>query len=1227
MTRCPSDEELRHLLADRLAGPDAAALEAHVEGCAACQQALERLTAAGAATLPPATGAGFPPSLVVPLPASPDRPLAPPAVPGYEVRGELGRGGMGVVYQARQTRADRLVALKMVLAGGHADQKELARFRSEAEAAARLAHPNVAQVYEVGEHGGLPFFSMEFCPGGSLAQKLAGIPLPPRQAAELVETLARAVHAAHAAGVVHRDLKPGNVLLAADGTPKVTDFGLAKRLDGVGQTATGAVLGTPSYMAPEQAAGKKEVGPAADVWALGAILYECLTGRPPFKGPTPLDTVLQVLNDEPVPPRRLQPGVPRDLETVCLKCLQKEPGKRYASAAELADDLARFQAGEAVRARPVGPAGRLWRVCRRNPVVAGLMAVLALYLVGAAVAGIGFGLHSASLAEKAGQARADAEGQAEKARQAQADAERQAEESRRLLVRRSVAEGERLAGEGDVCAGLAWLAEALDLDRGDPEREWAHRVALHSLLRQAPELLDVWLLPELANPGRAASPDGRRLLAVDDAGLARVWDTDRHVPLSPLHEAGSVRFAAFGPDGRLVLTADSNHAVRVWDAETGRAVTPALAVGRPLENAVLTADGSRVITLTEGRARLWDGATGKPLPGMEDHGGTVRWVAFSPDGTRAVSAGDDKTARLWDADTGKSGPALVHPYRVQHACFSPDSKQLATACNEFPRGSERRLWDAATGELVARGGGPASAPFASSHGVIFAADGRRSVTVTGTAAWINPGGNQQPVMLTHANLVRRDATAGFSPDYACVLTVAEDMTARLWEAPGGRPWTPPVRHGAPVWHSSWSADGRSWRTASVDGVVRTWATADCGAPTRTMKHDGAALRLALSPDGRRVATGSRDRTARVWDLDTGQELTRVTHRAAVWRVAFSPDGDLLVTACEDGTARVWDARTGKAVTDELRLDAGEGLNGPWAAFSPDGRYVVTGAGTAEAGRGTGAARVWDARTGRAVTVLPHAGRVQQAEVSPDGRQVATAGAAGCFVWDLERGTKLFELAPGHQDEFNDYVTFSPDGTRLATANPDLTVRVHDARTGRPLTLPIPAGIVAELAFSPDGGRLVTAGRDQTARVWDAATGQPLTPPLRHRSLVAGASFSTDGNFVVTASQEGGRVWDAATGRLLTVPFLAGRGGGWGKAALTPDNRRVVTADHDELVRVWDDVLSAGDEPTADLVLRARLVAGLRVDAGSGLAPLEPAALRDGWAALHPGAGPASPERP
>ncbi len=326
-------------------------------------------------------------------------------VPGYEILEELGRGGMGVVYKARHIKLNRTVALKMVLAGGHAGSEDRIRFLAEAEAVAALQHANIVQVFEVGQHDSLPFMALEYVNGGSLADKLRdGLPLP-REAAWLVEQLAQGMAAAHAKGIIHRDLKPHNVLLRrkseiqnpkksekecglpgsdfgfriSDLEPKITDFGLAKKVEGgSGLTQTGAVMGTPSYMAPEQAEGKKDVGPAADIYALGAILYECLTGRPPFRGATPLDTIMQVVADEPVAVRQLQPSCPRDLETMCLKCLRKEPGKRYGSAAALAEDLRRWQAGEPITARPVGRLERAVKWTRRNPALAALGAALLL---------------------------------------------------------------------------------------------------------------------------------------------------------------------------------------------------------------------------------------------------------------------------------------------------------------------------------------------------------------------------------------------------------------------------------------------------------------------------------------------------------------------------------------------------------------------------------------------------------------------------------------------------------------------------------------------------------------------------------------------------------------------------------------------------------------------------------------------------------------------------------
>ena len=366
-----------------------------------------------------------------------------PSIPGYEIAGELGRGGMGVVYQARHVKLDRMVALKMLREGSDAHADTLARFRTEAEAIARLQHPNIVQVFEVGEHQGTPFLAMEFCPGGGLDRKLGGIPLASTDAAALVETLALAVEAAHRARIIHRDLKPANILLSADGIPKISDFGLARKVDEEGHTQTGAVLGTPSYMAPEQARGDGEVGPAVDTYALGAILYELLTGRPPFRGSTTFHTIQQLLNEEPTLPRQFNRTVPRDLESICLKCLEKKPAQRYVSPAVLAEDLRRFQAGEPIRARPVGSIERSWRWCRRNPAVSTLVGAVASVMLLGTVVSVFFAVRSGEDAATAERKADEARTEAQLKEQQRLEAERRKKEADEQRTRADLATDEK----------------------------------------------------------------------------------------------------------------------------------------------------------------------------------------------------------------------------------------------------------------------------------------------------------------------------------------------------------------------------------------------------------------------------------------------------------------------------------------------------------------------------------------------------------------------------------------------------------------------------------------------------------------------------------------------------------------------------------------------------------------------------------------------------------------
>jgi hypothetical protein len=580
----------------------------------------------------PAGGNGEAAEATATLPPSPaQREAAAPwsVVPGYEVLGELGRGGMGVVYQARHLKLNRVVALKMVLSGGYAGPDDLARFLAEAEAVAALQHPHIVQLYDFGQHEGLPFFTLEFVPGGSLADKLNGTPLPPKEAARVVEQLARAVQYAHGKGIVHRDLKPANVLLAEGGTPKVTDFGLAKRVEvGTGLTATGAILGTPSYMAPEQAGGHgKRGGPAADVYALGAILYECLTGRPPFRAATLAETLLQVLSDEPASVRQLQPGVAADLETVCQRCLQKEPARRYASAADLADDLRRFQTGEPIKARPVGRTERAWRWCRRNPVVAGLLtAVAATFVLGTAVATYfavqardeaGLARDNEQRAEAEARKAQDNERRAEtearkakdseqraddEARKARESEKRATEEARRATESEKYALGLVYAGQIDRAQSY-WRegnAEAaqdqLDRGRGD-YRGWEHNY-LHTLFH-------VTHLTFRGHTGQVFSvcfsPDGRRLAGASGDQTVKVWDAQTgQEQLTLKGHTQPVLSVCFSPDGKRVVAENDRGAVRSWDAHTGQEVVPCTDPPPAARPQAVSPDGQRVVRIESG---------------------------------------------------------------------------------------------------------------------------------------------------------------------------------------------------------------------------------------------------------------------------------------------------------------------------------------------------------------------------------------------------------------------------------------------------------------------------------------------------------------------------------------------------------------------------------------------------------------------------------------------------
>lgn len=1104
------------------------------------------------------------PDAVVPFARATE--YVPPAVPGYEIQGELGRGGMGVVYKARQLSLNRPVALKMILAGSHAGRNERERFRREAEAVATLQNPHIVQIFEIGEADGHLYLALEFVDGGNLAQHLKKSPWSARDAAELVEVLSRAVQYAHHRGVVHRDLKPGNVLLhgarpqgspadhaqtrawaASDAStapaeqrfpiigyrhgsksapakvvkpvPKVTDFGLAKRLNDTdnpdGGTKTGAVMGTPSYIAPEQASGKtREVGPSVDIYALGAILYELLTGRPPFLGETPLDTVLQVLHDDPVPPRQLQPTVPRDLETICLKCLTKNPTKRYLTADALGDDLQRFLKGEPIVARPLSAWGRGVKWARRHPSLALLASFTFIATVSlVTVLSVAYARVREAVTEKDHQAKV-----AEDLRAKEAEERRRAEKlaaENEAARKRAVEDNEKIQAESNRTRRAAYalqLAQIAALCERDPRRA---RELLESEARCPPALRDyAWAYLH-------------RLCQREERAYREHADTD------VLHAV------AISPNGAFAATAGKTGQVRLWDPRSGR--------------------------------------TWAVLAGFDSE---VTGVAFSPDGGVVAACGEDRAVRFWVLpvsmlrDVSQSvdfvpylqtfvqplviAPAVeladAHDGGVGCLAFSPDGRFLVTGGED----GHVRWWELdgwrARNPLVAAVGGPVAAAIVRDHA--------------------------------------RDATGLVTPGKN--LPVHDD-----------RPLSP-------VRALSFAASGKSLAVGSADGWVQVRA-ADGSSVFRSRRLSPAPVRaVAAAPDGRTVAVVNNDavHSILIVDVEKMQEVRRlIGHTREIYALAMSPDGDQLASAGFDQTVRLWSTEDGQergTLWGHSRRNANgevQPVGVTNVAFAPDRRSLISVGFDA-------VARVWHT-TPRASDTAARSGSASLTAVALSGAGTTLFGgdALGRVVSlrsdsrpvrpGLPAAAAPFFLLPVLDQNLNRDATAealsvrataaSPDGLTLVAATDRAALVVwrvlrFPGRMGVSAFVPRPRMVVTvprpvyAMAVDPTGHWLATLDAEGV-RLWDlrdlphshaGAAGpiEPSGPGLIHS--VSGArelAFSPSGDRLAVAVERGLRVIDLK-GKQVTEVFAAhdepidtvacgGRAGEW-----------LATADSGGVIRVW-----------------------------------------------------------
>jgi eukaryotic-like serine/threonine-protein kinase len=1107
----------------RLTTEETAVLEAHLATCGPCRD-LARI--------------------LKPLDAD------DPQTPGvtnhrYRITGEVGRGGLGRVLEALDQVLDRPVALKELFSENAALRR---RFVREALITARLQHPSIVPIYDAGALGDRsPFYAMKLVAGQPLDKSIAEATTLAQRVALLPRVLAvaDAMAYAHSKRIIHRDLKPANVLVGAFGETIVIDWGLAKDLTvdeddasdaapyrsaATHHTTAGVILGTPAFMAPEQAA-RASVDERADVYALGAILYQVVSGATPHEGATLEEVVRRVITGDIRPLTEREPDVPRDLAAIVNRAMALAPSSRYPNAGGLAEDLRRFLTGQLVASHAYGVRElvRRWVKRHRAAVTVALVAFVVTAVVGAVSV-----MRVVNARERADQQRAVAE-----------QAKNTATEMLASLLEE---QGRQELLAGRPTRAVAYLSEAYARTR-DPG------VGLRTLLAEAMRSIEAERLSLDAHPhgvsAAAVSPDGTRIVTAGADLIAKVWDpaTGQMVAALTGH-ADLIWSASFSPDSTRVLTASAYQTARLWDARTGTVLATLKHPDR-LWFAAFSPDGARIVTTGEnGTAALWDGKTAELVASFDGHRRGVHAAAFSPDGSRLVTASADHTAAVWDVRTAKRLASLEgHGDEVRSASFSPDGSQIVTASDDHTA----RLWSARTGTMLASLTGHTGPVDVAS----YSPDGTRIVTASADRAaklWDARTGVLLRSLDGHTGAL---SAAAFSADGTRVITASYDRTTRLWDARTGTLLATFEGHRDDLTAVSLRPDGTQILTASADGTAKLWDTTSRDVSIVLDDNAAKPARGALSDDGARlVTTAEHDPQAKLWDARSGALLASLDgHRGEVTSVRFDAASTRVVTASADHSARLWDAKTGELLGSLDHPDAVQ-----TAAFSADGARVVT-------SNDDHGVSIWNATSGALVAKFERSLEEYPVRLSKDGTRILTASMHGTTrIKRVDTGQTLVELA-GNTDPIH-AAAFSEDGERVVTAGIDGTATVWSARTGK-LVASLEGTTAHVLGgwFSADGARVITVSVDNTAKLWDATTGELLAAYDGHEAEILDAGFSPDGGRVLTiGADHTATLWDERTGKLLasfhhTDAVLDGR--------FSPDGTQIIIAAGDGSISIWD----------------------------------------------------------